>query len=206
MIESSEPEVFLTNQERLELIRNTLLEIIQISCDENIRELDRMDLIKVKLGDIMVHIEAGGGELGLNQNEHSVISSLMWHSNDSALRIAYKCARLLGALNQPSRYPESWDNQPIIIKNAFLKDLQNMLDIVIKDNSVKNLLKLEELISGFLVHESLNSEDEVKNVCLEIEDCIYETLYYGFELSLVRLSIQKNTTVTMRGKLSLGLS
>lgn len=206
MVENRSSEVFLSMHERLDQIRAQLEFVIHSALNKDLTESERMSLINESMENVLLHFEAAGPELGLNTREHTVLGSLKNRNGASALIIAQRCAQLLGALNQSSRYAESWESHPVIVKNAFLGEVYQALEDLIREASVENILKLEQIISGFTVHESYDLDLEVQKLCFSIEECLRETIYYGNELSVVRLKVQRNVTVTMRGKLRMGLS
>ncbi|MBA4336361.1 hypothetical protein C0416_01120 [bacterium] len=196
----SESEVFLNQGERLDVIKGLLRDVVNAVAESNDENIDRI------LGELVFHVEAAGPELKLNELEGNILNSIKLRINVSSRGIAQLCARLLGALDHETRFPDGWKSEKDLIKEVFIFELNQRIDAVLNGINLLNVLKLEELISGFTVHEESGLDPEVLKLCYGVEECINDVLVYGNELDTTRLLIQKKTALTIQGKIRIALS
>lgn len=194
-------EVFLNREERLGIIKELLEKVI--NCVSNPNE---ENVVNESLEELILHIEAAGPDLKLNVREHTILSLIKSRRGASVEAIAYWCAQLLGSISNESRFPVSWKECPDFAKREFLGQLTGSLDRVIKKKNMRDIFDLEKLISGFTCHEDYDIDPEVSKLCFNVQVCIRDVLVYGYEVSTVRLEVQRNIAIMMRSKLKVALS
>ncbi len=121
--------------------------------------------------------------------------------------VAQRCAQFLGALNHDARYPISWKDQPLVVKHVFLSELGEILDKLLDgEGCLDDLYYLEELISGFICHESYNFDSEIQKLCFDIEGCIREAFVPNGRVDFIRLRIKRGAVGAMKESLNTALS
>jgi len=193
-------EVFLNQNERLDVIKGLLRDVVRAVAESNDQSVGRL------LEDLADHVEAAGPEFKLNDLERNVLNSISVREKVSSKEIAQRCARLLGALNHETRFPDGWKSEKDLIKDVFIYELNQRIDSVLKGINLLNVLRLEELVSGFTLHEESDLDPEVLKLCYGVEECINDVLVYGNELDTTRLLLQKRMALIIQGKLRMTLS
>jgi len=191
----SEFEVFLNKHERLNAIKLSLRQVVEAASGENEKDADFV--IRHALEDFFIHIEAAGPELHLNEREKNVLNAIKCRAGASFKDVARLSAQLSGALNQDSRFPEEWKDQKDLVKDVFLFELKDRINEILKDETLGNILELEELISGFTLHESQELDPDISRFCSDVGACINEVLIDGKGLNKARLAIQKQIASTV---------
>jgi len=206
MIEDSSRKFFLNTAERLKIMEYSLQRIIDVITEESYQDEELIKIINDSLGEFIIHLKAMGPDIILNLREQSLLKTLL-KSNGASFRIvAQRCAHFLGILKYEDRYKISWREEPIIVKNALLKDVQRVLGEILNQPSSRKVLELEELIIGFEYHENPNSDIELMQFCSSIRDLVSHATMPESSLNLSKLAIKHNIAGAMIKKLNIALS
>lgn len=207
MEEKNSPDIYLTMEERLKRIKDSLRNVIDIVTDEKTDDIKKAMLVDRTLEDFFVHIEAAGPDLALNIRQKTVMGTIERREGYAPETIAHRCAQLLGTLNYEDRFAKPYNNQSLVIKVLFLKEAKTILEkLVSGEGTMKELYELEELISGFLCLEDGQCDDEIQEVCSGIEESIRDAFSPGGRINFLRLKMQQGLVMALRGKLQTGLS
>jgi hypothetical protein len=191
----SEFEVFLNKHERLDNIKLSLRRVIEAASGEDEKDVDFV--VRHALEDFFIYVEAAGPELHLNEREKNVLNAIKGRAGASFKDVARLSSQLFGALNQDSRFPEEWKDEKDLVKDVFLFELKDRINEVLKNETLENILELEELISGFTLHENQDLDRDILKLCSNVGACINEVLIDGKGLNKARLEIQKKIATTV---------
>lgn len=207
MEENNSSEIYLTVEERLGIMKDSLRKVIEIVTDEKTDEIKKAMLVDRTLEEFFLHIEAAGPDLALNIRQKTVLGTIQRREGFSPEAIAHRCAQLLGTLNYEDRFAKPYNNQSLVIKVLFLKEAKTILEKLVNGQGTMNeLYALEELISGFLCLEDGQCDDEVQKVCFGIEESIRDAFHPGGRINFLRLKIQQGVVMAIRTKLQTALS
>lgn len=186
--EEKTQEVFLSDSERMGLVKHYLRKVIEIvSTSETDDEQQIRALINPFIEEIMEHVNAKPAQF--NVREQSLITILSLRNDSSSKFIALWCSQLLGAVNERTRYPARWEELPRNIKRAFVSNLKERLEQYLDDESLENLYKIEELAAGFLFSYFDCIDSEVAKICKGLNETIKNKLANEDLLLKVRLRL-----------------
>ncbi len=195
-MENNETGAHLSATERMGLMKSILQQVIDAvagvdsdtDSDEYIATANRL------LEDFILHIEAAGPDLTLNDNAKMLLDAIKNRVNLPPEHIAKYCAQMLGVLDMN-------ENNNSLSNKVFIKKLNERLDtVLVGKGSLKSIYQLERHLGKVIYLENQKANDNIRKLCIHIEKCVADSLEKGNQATRTRFLMNRIVSAIMQNK------